>query len=305
MAAESVVETASETERRTAFHLLFQDLADDDRRQRVANALGLIETGELSPEGVFVLRTSGRVIGAIVCLPVPGASALIWPPRTAAISMPEAQEDRLVQHANSWLRRRGVKLAQCLLAEDEMPLAAALERNCYRHITHLWYLRNDLTQDTAGLKADPRVRFDAYDAANRVHFEQTLLETYVNTLDCPEVTGLRTVEEIIAGHEAQGKRRHGAWSLAFVGGETVGVVMLAESATPKHWELIYIGVTPRVRGRGIGATLVKHALLQAKRCGATEVTLSVDARNTPAWRLYNRLHFTPTERREVYLASWQ
>src|SRR5205807_88080 len=117
MASAARPETARDHERQAAFELLFQDLLAAERRRRVANALALIDSGELDPDGIFVLRGADSVVGAAVCLAVPGATGLIWPPRTVATLVQHSHEDSLVQHASQWLRQRGVKLAQCLLAE--------------------------------------------------------------------------------------------------------------------------------------------------------------------------------------------
>ena len=47
------------------------------------------------------------------------------------------------------------------------------------------------------------------------------------------------------------------------------------------------------------------ALSEARAAGASSLTLSVDARNRPAWDLYRRLGFAPYDRREVFLAVWK
>jgi ribosomal protein S18 acetylase RimI-like enzyme len=45
--------------------------------------------------------------------------------------------------------------------------------------------------------------------------------------------------------------------------------------------------------------------LEARAAGAECVTLSVDTRNRPAWKLYLTLGFEADDRREVYLAVWR
>ena len=36
---------------------------------------------ELDPEGLFVLRGRGGLVGAVLCLALPGAAGLVWPPQ--------------------------------------------------------------------------------------------------------------------------------------------------------------------------------------------------------------------------------
>src|SRR5206468_6000193 len=121
-----------------------QHLGAKERAVRVANALTMLRQGELEPAGVMVARRASEVQAAIVCLVVPGASALVWPPQSRNQPDRREIEDRLVGYATSWLRQRGAKLGQALLAPEDAHLAHPLERNGFVHITGLWYLRHDL-----------------------------------------------------------------------------------------------------------------------------------------------------------------
>jgi ribosomal protein S18 acetylase RimI-like enzyme len=67
-------------------------------------------------------------------------------------------------------------------------------------------------------------------------------------------------------------------------------------------DLVYLGVVPEARGRGLGYELTCKAMFEAKAAGAQELTLCVDARNTPARRIYDQLGFVEFDRRDVFLA---
>ena len=56
------------------------------------------------------------------------------------------------------------------------------------------------------------------------------------------------------------------------------------------------------RKLGFGKEIVRKALVDARVAEAESLTLSVDARNNPAWNLYLRLGFEAYERREAFLA---
>jgi ribosomal-protein-alanine N-acetyltransferase len=71
------------------------------------------------------------------------------------------------------------------------------------------------------------------------------------------------------------------------------------------WEVAYVGVVPEARRRGVGRELMLHALVEARAAGVARLTLSVDARNQPAWALYRGLGFDPYDRRAVFLAVWR
>jgi mycothiol synthase len=299
------VEPAAPDERTVAFGLVFQHLSDDDRAGRIANALRLLREHELDPEGVLVARGGGALLGALVCLPVPGASALVWPPQALPGPLQTDVEDRLIGHATAWLRRRGVRLCQSLLARNEMGTAAPLQRNGFTHITALSYLRHPLDLPYSYLLAEDRLDYEVYRPANAGLFHETLLRTYQDTLDCPEVNGVRSLEQIIEGHRAQGRHDPERWWLARAAGEPVGVLLLTAMPEWQSWDVAYVGVVPEQRRRGWGRELMHKALCSAHATEAVQVTLSVDARNRPAWDLYLGLGFEPYDRREVYLTLWR
>ncbi|HEY7311337.1 MAG TPA: GNAT family N-acetyltransferase [Gemmataceae bacterium] len=296
---DAAPEIARDEDWASAFRLIFQCLPADENERRCANALHLLQSGELDPQGILVLRGDEGLRGALVCLPVPGGSALVWPPGAVEDDR-AAIEDALVKHAVGWLRRRSAKLAQTLLDPDEMFLAEPLLRNGFTLVTRLWYMRHDLNLPLEFLNLPARLDFQPFD--NGVDFRQTLLRTYEDTRDCPEVNGVRTIDEVLEGHRAQGVFRPERWWLALDEGRPVGVLIVTEMPESGDWEVAYMGVVPEVRRRGFGREMLLHVLCAARAADAPRVMLSVDARNQPAWNLYRSLGFEPYDQRAVYLA---
>jgi mycothiol synthase len=300
-----VIAPARPRELEDAFRLIFRHVAEGERETRVANALHLVQKGELDPAGILLATEGGSPVGAVACLPVPGASGLIWPPQAVEGPRRVAVEDALVRQATDWLRRRGARLGQCLLSAEEVPLAGPLLRNGFAHVTSLCYMQHDLSPPPTPARGG-RLRYVPYlGVPSPGAFHDTLLRTYEGTLDCPEITGVRTVEEIITGHRAQGKYDPGRWWLGLAGGRPVGVLLLCEVPEWAAWDVAYVGVVPEARGLGYGRELMHKALSEAQADGVARLTLSVDVRNRPAWELYTDLGFTQNDRREVYLAIWR
>lgn len=285
-----------------AFRLLFNRLPPEEADTRLANALHLVQTGELDPQGIFVLRGDTELLGALVCLAVPGASALVWPPSCVADAHQLEREDLLMRHAVQYLRQRGVKIAQALLAPVEAPLGAALERNGFPHITHLWYMQHDLEIPVQWLTLPARLEFEPYEPGNAALFHKTLWHTYDETQDCPEVNGVRTIDEVIVGHQAQGLYDPDRWWLTTLEGKPVGVMMLMQLPETGDWDVSYMGVVPEARHQGFAREMLLRALFEARAADVVNVTLSVDGRNRPAWNLYRSIGFEPFDRREIYLA---
>ncbi len=285
-----------------AFRRLFHYLPDEERERRCANALHLLQRGELDPRGIFVLRDCTELHGAIVCLQVPGRSALVWPPGVVDPHRTD-WEDALLRHATSWLRQGGVQLAQTLLEPNEQFLAASLLRNEFTEVTRLFYLRHDLNLPVHSLHLPARLAFHPY-TDNDEAFRSTLARTYEGTLDCPEINGVRTIDDVVAGHRAQGAFSPERWWLACEGTSPVGVLLMTEMPDSGDWELAYMGIVPEARGRGMGREILLHALCAARAADVPAVTLSVDARNEPARKLYGSMGFEAYDGRLVYLAIW-
>jgi ribosomal protein S18 acetylase RimI-like enzyme len=287
-----------------AFHLLLRHLDAPERDTRAARTVELLLQGQLDPRGLFVLRGASRLEGVIVCELVPGASGILWPP--VVVGRRVDLEDRLIEYACHWLRQHGARVGQCLMQPDDAYLAEPLLRNGFAHVTSLAYLYHDLVADLSPPRADfrhGRLHFEPYDPAHPGEFHQTLEASYSETLDCPEVNGARTIEEVIEGYQVQNfdPRR---WWLVREDGKPVGVLILGIEADGESWEVGYMGVMPPARRRGLGAAMLCKVLHEARAAGAARVTLSVDERNTPARRLYRQMGFQPDDHRAVFLAIW-
>jgi ribosomal protein S18 acetylase RimI-like enzyme len=297
------VTAARPEDREAALCLVFFHLDASEREKRVANALHLMEAGKLNPAGLFVVRNQHGIRGAMMCMPIPGAGALVWPPRTQHIADAGSVEDELIRSAVSWVRQQGAKLGQALLAPNELPLAGPLERNGFRNVTNLWYMRRAADKKLGAVQRR-RLTYRSYDACDRDLFARTLLRTYEGTRDCREVNGVRTIDEILDGHKADAGLNLERWWLAFDGEQATGVLLVNESAEWQAWEVAYVGVVPEARGRGLGRELMLKAIVEAQTAETAQLTLCVDARNAPAIALYRGLGFERYDERAVYLAVW-
>ena len=112
------------------------------------------------------------------------------------------------------------------------------------------------------------------------------------------MAGLRTAQDALATHRATGVFRAGTWHLALEGGEAVGVVLTSE--VEGRGDLVYLGVVPEARGRGIGRALLGQAIRDTARMGLPALAVAVDTQNAPAVRLYERAGFKEVRRRLVF-----
>jgi ribosomal protein S18 acetylase RimI-like enzyme len=284
-----------------ALELLFKALAPADCTNRVAVAQALLQTGELHSDGLIGAYDDTRLVGIALCTHTPGALGIVWPP--AVTGWPKQDiEDQLVQGVCRWLREQGVKLAQTLLEPAQTQLAEPLERQGFARITTLHYLRHELGERTPADAQDSLLDFLPLPDVQLDQFTHTLLRTYEGSADVPELDGLRTGEEIVAGHQAQGRFNPGTWWLIRRGVTAVGVLLVNELESEPGWDVVYLGVVPEARGTGIGRQLIQHVLRQAALADVRFVDVCVDSRNLFAHRLYEVARFSLLAERVVWLA---
>jgi mycothiol synthase len=120
-------------------------------------------------------------------------------------------------------------------------------------------------------------------------FAQAILESYQGTLDCPGLNGVRGVEDIIEGHKGSGKFEPEHWLLLRQSGRPAGVLLLARTPASDALDLVYIGLSPWARGKGLASELMKLAVSRALELSCGRLTTAVDAQNTPAIQMYYRV----------------
>lgn len=136
----------------------------------------------------------------------------------------------------------------------------------------------------------------------------TALErTYEQTMDCPELCGLRDTVDVLESHRVSGQFDPQLWWLVEWQGEPHGCLMLNPCPDLGTLELVYLGLSPEIRGMRLGTRLLSMGLMAAHRLtsdlGIEQVTCAVDLRNEPAMRLYQRLGFERCGRRAALVRS--
>lgn len=215
--------------------------------------------------------------------------------------------------------RPACTLAQSLLEPREADGIVAFRAAGFTQLGDLAYLRRIAPAPpapTSPLPPDTTVAsvaalLAAGESAESIDagLKRALSESYIDTLDCPELCGLRSIDDVLESHRAVGRYDPGLWWLLRRAGVAEGCVLL--NVCPEHdsVELVYLGLSPAVRGKGLGSTLLALALRQVlgvappaesgglpgagARCvvGPGGVTCAVDTRNLAAMRLYRAAGF--------------
>ena len=131
-------------------------------------------------------------------------------------------------------------------------------------------------------------------------FIDLLMATFEETMDCPELNGLRSGAEVLASFlMGQNLDSMNLWEIAWCEAKPVGCLMLTEHPNGVI-EVAYMGLIRSARGQGFGRLLIERAKQVTSQLGSTTLVLAVDCRNTPALKTYTRSGFQHHQRLQVY-----
>jgi ribosomal protein S18 acetylase RimI-like enzyme len=279
---------------------------DPDRRA-VQRFLHYAETNAVSLDGLWArLGPGGRIDTTVLAVPSPGRTAMVFAthPAEAAQTAGIAQ---LVDHACHQIAAWRVDLAQALVDPGETLERRMFQAAGFKELAVLSYLERPLSKTNAPLPpqwpAGVQVRIEPYHDGRDSELATVLERSYEQTLDCPGLYGLRRTEDIIAGHKATGRFDPSLWTLLTVDEQLAGVVLINPFPGHKTAELVYIGLAPFARGRGLGRQLLRHGLCRLQGRRERSITLAVDERNTPALALYESEGFRPAVQRAALIRS--
>lgn len=270
-----------------ALRLILSTSGQSASEEQVVDFLRFAVYRGINLNDTWIADEAGAMRWAILPVVHPGRTMLLFAPSFAP---PRLQErficplvDRIVEH----YRERAIDLAQVLIDPAESAAIEVYRRCGFESLAELIYLDRAVRRahDAA---LPPGFRWQPYSRANHDDFAQTVLATYTGSLDCPLLNGRRNIEDVLAGHKAAGEFDANLWLLLCAGSSAVGVMLLNRATRSDALELVYLGIVPKHRGKGLGDLLMRHALSIAAALGARRLSLAVDSRNHPALALYRR-----------------
>ena len=223
--------------------------------------------------------------------------------------------DALCDDLRSADRAADVRLAQTLLNPGERAAARSFAHGGFHELARLAYMGRPVP--TPGefdgfqaweLPSDVTARSISSLGGEGPETNQQLLtalaRSYEDTLDCPELCTLRAPEDVLESHKSVRQFDPRWWWLIELNGEPEGAMLFTACPESGGVELVYLGISPRLRGRGLGRTLMRSGMRELAfglpRSRARErarLTCAVDLHNEPARRLYRGLGFQMTAER--------
>ncbi|MBC7772616.1 MAG: GNAT family N-acetyltransferase, partial [Pyrinomonadaceae bacterium] len=225
---------------------------------------------------------------------------------------------RVTPLAGDRANARVVALVQGLLEPHELDAIEALGRAGFMRLGDLAYMRRSLPRANGGrgahrLRLSRPSRAGAHaafgeafvwpagvvvrrlsDISNNEHdalLAAALERSYIDTQDCPELCGLREVADVLDSHRSVGDFDPALWWIIEYEGKPEGAMLLSACPEQQTVELVYLGISPVLRGKGIGSAMLAMGLKELTGRDEATISCAVDMRNGPAMKLYTRAGF--------------
>jgi ribosomal protein S18 acetylase RimI-like enzyme len=279
--------------------LVLCELAPSLRREIAGGLLHADDAAELANDPLYVALRGGQLSGAAWGQRQSGNVAVFWPPQLAA-GEKQSTAIRLAEAVVADLDQTSIEMAQVFLSEPAAETVELLRHSGFRHLADLLYMTCEA--HTFPLAApEGELEYVPYSVSQRQRLMDLISQTYEGTLDCTALNGVRDIDNVVNGYQATGAFRADNWQFVRSSGQDVGLLLLADHPRGRHWELMYMGVVPGVRGRGWGRQIARYAQWLARGANVDRIVLAVDKLNLPAVAMYRSSGFEIWDRRAVYV----
>ncbi len=263
---------------------------------RAESLENLISDCERPEVRIYHTVESDSCIAAGMTIIRPGRTAMLFysPPATDGVSS-EALGQTLRRLSRDTIAA-GASLVQALIAVGAGADVCLLKATGFTLFVTLIYMKLDLAGigkpgSAAGLT------WKNLDNAGEAELASVIQSTYHGSQDCAGLVGVRDIHDVIEEHKHAGVFRPESWWIVYCDSQPIGCVLLNDSDVTPTSEIVYLGVTPQHRGKGIGQKLLARAASDAKGRHSEAVTLALDAQNHCARRLYDEAGYEETNRR--------
>ena len=247
----------------------------------------------------------GRHVRAVaMVLDTPGRASLLYYSPPTAPGVGKSALAGLVEAISRDAIDRGAAFVQAAVHPSATKDIRMLTEAGLSHLADLVDMRLDFDLSVPAPPAEPPAwRWHPYEQITEAQLAEVVLATYERSLDCPRLRGLRTGEQVLAGHRATGVFCPAGWCIAYApDGTPAGCLLVNDVADERASNVVYLGVVPACRGQGLAAAMLRRAESVARARDKLAITLAVDTRNTYAHSVYLRAGFVQVAERSVYAA---
>ncbi len=277
---------------------------DAGPRQADQNIRHLLESAavqKMTLRPFCLVRNPQPIEASIIALRSPGRTAMLLIGLRSEEKPPEALKT-LIETTARELAGEDVVLLQSLVAPEQIAIATSLRGTGFTYLAELVYMENPIRNQRPNRPSPHNLRHLAYSDALHGQFVSAVDLTYRESLDCPGLSGTRDPHDVVLGHRHTGDCDPVRdWHLALIDNEPAGVLLLSRVCGRPLTEVVYLGVAPAARGKGVGDALLSLAFDVARKSKSRAITLAVDRANTFARDLYARWEFSPIASRRAWI----
>jgi GNAT superfamily N-acetyltransferase len=283
------------------------DVAKPEERQAalellVSARLGVVDAMDrwwdqlksAAEHGLIVARQSDELLGAIWAQPIMTNIVAIWQPISKLTKQSESQTVRggLLKAMNDYLTDSDIELARALIGPDDEAFEVQLESLGCTPIAMIESMFWPVGQvATAGNDQEDSLAMLPSRFEDLSRLERVMNATYQDSLDCKDIRSVIGAERVLQSYASAPNANAGLWYVVELEGEDVGCLILADDDEDEQCEIMYLGIVPRHRGKGLGLRLVQHAQQFAADHDRRRVTVAADRANVPALRIYEEAGF--------------
>lgn len=250
--------------------------------------------------GLHLAEAEGQVVAACAVLDLPGGVSLLMLPTWELGRSVEGLAE-LLAAASRGARERNSRFAQVMLEPDTAEqVRPSLEQAGLSYLASLQYMQRNAF-DPSPIRPVADTNWLTLADTDEQTFAEVIRHTYAESLDCPELTGVRSMQDVLDSHRSAGEFDPLGWYLLEHRGQPAGALITARPPFCTNLEVVYVGLLPQARGQGLGRVCVHRAIQRARDLVLTGVTLAVDAANTPACGMYTAMGFSAYATKDVWI----
>lgn len=279
-----VVREARPAELRQCLHMILSTSSHNADDGYVITFAQSAKVRGIDPARTVVAAVDDQIVWCALPVVFPGKTTMylsgavpqgVWPAARQVV------DSLLRQHTQG-----NLQLAQVLLDPSDAAARGFYESCGFVYLAELIYLEARAREVPVDLP--PAFELLNYTDSLQHEFAAAIQVSYVDTLDCPRLSGVRHIDDVIAGHKAAGTFSPRYWFLVRENGQPRAVLLLSPVPPSDAMELVYIGLAVEGRRRGLSDALMRLAFSTAAQAGCNRLTTAVDSQNTPAMRMYMR-----------------
>ena len=264
--------------------ILFHSHHAVDSSQTVQFLNGARQRG-IDTSQMFVAESHGSIVYALLPIVSPGRTVLLLAP-SAVPSAPAAAQT--IEQVCRRFAAMDIQLAQVLIEPKCHAARQVFRDQGFDELAELLYLVGPVPRNPPPPQLPPEFTLTSYSPQTHAGFAAAILQSYRQSLDCPALNGVRDIEDIIQGHKATGQFDPKMWWLLKEKDQPRGVLLMSPIPHTDVIELVYLGLMPEARGRGLAGHMMDLAMHLAKQAARPRISLAVDSINNPALKLYYR-----------------